>query len=83
MTHQTPDLSEMRASELVADEALWRKPAPDYCPDDLTEDIVCPACGASPLPAVPHNYCRARHNGRKPQPLVRIVLTYRDTGEPV
>lgn len=62
-----------------------RDPAWDglYCPDDLSEDADCPACGASPLPCVPGNWCHALHNGPRPRPLVSIILTHRDTGEPI
>lgn len=63
--------------------ALWSHPAPRYCPDDLSEDVICPACGADPRPAVPRNWCRARNNGPAPRPLVQIILTHRDTGEPI
>lgn len=56
---------------------------PDYCPDDLTEDEDCWACGASPLPNVEHNVCLARNPGPCPQPLVQIVLIDRNTGEPI
>lgn len=61
--------------------AFWRATYPDYCPDDLVWDEVCAACGASPLPAVPGNYCHARHNGPRPRALVEIILTDKLTGE--
>lgn len=62
---------------------LWKRPAPAYCPDGLGEDEICPACGADPRPAVPNNWCRALHSGRAPRPLLSIILTHRDTGEPI
>jgi hypothetical protein len=63
--------------------ALWRQPAPRYCPDGLSEDEICPACGADPRPAVPRNYCRALRNGPAPRPLVRVTLVHKETGEPI
>ena len=62
---------------------LWKRPAPQYCPDGLSETEICPACGADPRPAVPNNWCRARRNGPAPSSPLRIILTHRDTGEPI
>lgn len=56
-------------------------PAPNYCPDDLREDEICPACGADPRPCVPNNVCRALHNGPRPRPYIYLVLTDKQTGE--
>ena len=54
---------------------------PDYCPDDLREDEICPACGADPRPCVRHNWCNARHNGPRPRPLIQLVLIEKETGK--
>lgn len=61
--------------------AKWTDPAPLYCPDGLREDEICPACGADPRPAVPHNYCRARRSGPAPRKLLELILVHKDTGE--
>ncbi len=53
---------------------------PAYCPDDLTEDEPCSACGATPWQSK-NDTCRARYNGPKPRQPVRLVLVDRDTGE--
>ncbi len=53
--------------------------APDYCPDGLTEEVECPACGAAAWRA--GEYCLARHNGPRPRALVDLILVHRDTGE--
>lgn len=52
---------------------------PEYCPCENEKPDPCPACGAT----VANGVCRARHNGPKPEPLIRLVLTHRDTGEVV
>lgn len=54
---------------------------PDYCPDDLKEDEICPACGADA--AKSGDYCRARYRGARPRPLIELVLIDRRTGEVV
>jgi hypothetical protein len=59
-----------------------RHGCPDYCPSDLDEGEVCPACGATPWLSE-NCACRARHNGPAPRPLLQIILTHRDTGEPI
>jgi hypothetical protein len=51
---------------------------PDYCPDDLREDEICPACGASVENLLA---CNARFNGRRGRPLLEFVLVDKQTGE--
>lgn len=58
-----------------------RRPRPDYCPDCLSEDEVCPACGAKPWAIGPEGVCRARFNGPAPRHPLEIILVHRDTGE--
>lgn len=47
---------------------------PDYCPDDLSEDVPCPDCGASLENLLP---CGAIHNGPRPRPLVELTVVKR------
>lgn len=63
---------------------------PDYCgvvdADDLAFPIgphrPCPACGATVEGKDPvRGVCQAQSPYPKPEPLVRLVLTHRDTGE--
>ena len=55
---------------------------PEYC--EAEEDKDCVACGATISGKDPvRGVCQARRNGPKPEPYLRIILTHRDTGEPV
>ena len=50
---------------------------PLYCPDDLREDEVCPACGADPETGA----CQAIYSGPEPRPLVELILIDKATGK--
>lgn len=52
---------------------------PEYCPDDLTDDEICPACGASP--DLGGGVCLARKWWSPLRPLVELVLVNRKTGK--
>lgn len=53
---------------------------PEYC-EAVDEDTPC-ICGATKDGKDPvRGVCQARRMYPKPEPLVRLVLTHRDTGE--
>ncbi len=63
---------------------------PEYCPPLDADDLVfpigphrpCPACGATVEGKDPvRGVCQARHPYPRSEPLVRFILTDRDTGE--
>lgn len=54
---------------------------PDYCRAD-DESVPCPDCGATADANDPVNgVCQARFSGPPPEPLVRVVLVDKRTGE--
>lgn len=55
---------------------------PEYC-EAIDEDTPC-ICGATKEGNDPvRGVCQARIPRSKPEPYLRIILTYRDTGEPI
>jgi hypothetical protein len=57
---------------------------PDYCEAPPEEGGLPCICGATVEGKDPvRGVCQARHNGPKPEPLVRIILVHRDTGKPI
>jgi hypothetical protein len=59
---------------------------PDYCmiPDEGQPgwEGPCPGCGATVEGKDPvRGVCQARYNGPRPEPLIRVVLIDKRTGE--
>jgi hypothetical protein len=55
---------------------------PDYCPCEDEQPDPCPACGATVKGDDPvRGVCQARHNSRRPEPLLEWGLKDKKTGE--
>lgn len=55
---------------------------PDYCPCENEKPDPCPACGATVEGNDPvRGVCQARSMSRPPEPLVRLVLIDKRTGD--
>lgn len=70
---------EARIAELEARLSVRHTGAPDYCPDGLREDEICPDCGASAENLLA---CNARFNGRRPRSLVELTVVRRSSTQP-